>query len=572
MFRSCGAAGLALLLGAAAPPAVRGDRGMAVSADRAAAEVGAGILRAGGNAVDAAVAMGYALAAVDPCCGNIGGGGFMTLRMADGRAAVVDFRETAPSAASAAMFLGVDGKPVAGASLRGWRAAGIPGTVAGLDAALAAFGRMDRARVMAPAIRLAREGFALSEGEADILARSAGKLAGDAQARATYLRADGTPHRPGETLVQPALAATLQDIADRGDAAFYAGRIPQAIEAASGGALKAADFAAYRAVITAPLACGYRGLSILAPPPPSSGGVTVCEILGVLRADDLHALGFHGAASVHLLAEAMRHAFLDRNTYLGDPAFVPDATGWLLSDAHLSAIRAAIGPRATPSSDIAIGVAPHERPETTAYAVTDAAGDAVSVTYTLNGYFGAGVTAPGAGFLLNDEMDDFTTAPGVPNMFGLVQGVRNAIAPGKRPLSSMAPVVVLRDGAPLYVLGSPGGSRIITIVAQVLMDLTDHGMAPEEAVAAPRLHLQYQPDTLFAEPFALSPDTQALLRGMGYRIVEQAPWGAAELIAVAPPPKAGPRAGDDTTAKAAFAGRVAGASDPRRPAGGAVAE
>jgi gamma-glutamyltranspeptidase/glutathione hydrolase len=367
----------------------------------------------------------------------------------------------------------------------------------------------------------------------------------------------------------------LQAIATQGDAAFYAGPVPAAIEAASqagGGVLTAADFSAYRVQETKPLTCRYRGFAIVSTPPPSSGGTTLCEILGVLQKFDLHALGFHGAAAVHLMAEAMRHAFLDRNTYLGDPDFVDNPTDWLLSDAHLSAIRAAIGPRATPSASLAIGAAPHERPETTSFAVVDAAGNAVSVTYTLNGGFGAGVMAPGTGFLLNDEMDDFSIAPNTPNLYGLVQGARNAIAPGKRPLSSMTPTIVLRGQQLAYVLGSPGGSRIITIVADVLLNLIDYDMAPQEAVDAPRLHLQYLPDKLFAEPFALSPDTAALLRTEGYEVVEQTPWGAAELIAVEPASRADAPASsrNDATPEHAVSARLLGASDPRRPAGAAV--
>ncbi len=566
-----------VLLCAASPPAVEADHFMVVSANRLASEAGVEILRAGGNAVDAAVAVGYALAVVDPCCGNIGGGGFMTLRLADGRTTFLDFRETAPAAAGATMYLGADGKPVPGSSLYGWKAAGVPGTVAGLDAALSRYGSQPLKQVMAPAIRLARDGFVLTRADADILAGGVKHLALDPAAKKVFFRPDGGPLAAGDRLVQTDLAAMLQAIANQGDLAFYGGPVPAAIEAASqagGGVLTAADFAAYRVRETKPVTCLYRSLKIVSAPPPSSGGTTLCEILGVLQGYDLHALGFHGAAGVHLMAEAMRHAFLDRNTYLGDPDFVDNPTDWLLSEAHLSAIRAAIGARATPSASLAIGAAPHERPETTSFAVMDAAGNAVSVTYTLNGGFGAGVMAPGTGFLLNDEMDDFSIAPNTPNLFGLVQGVRNAIAPGKRPLSSMSPTIVLRDDKPAYVLGSPGGSRIITIVAEVLLNLVDHGMAPQESVDAPRLHMQYLPDKLFAEPLALSPDTAALLREEGYDVVEQTPWGAAELIAVMPASgdAAPASSGNDATPEHGSSARLLGASDPRRPAGAAVGD
>ncbi len=563
---------------AASLPAIEGARSMVVTAQRLATQTGADILRAGGNAVDAAVAIGYAEAVVNPCCGNIGGGGFLTLRLADGRTTFLDFRETAPAAASAGMYLDANGKPIARLSLDGWRAAGVPGTVAGLDAALQHYGTMPRATVMAPAIRLARDGFVLSQADADILHADTRRLAADPATARVFLHPDGTPWQAGERLVQTDLAATLQAIADAGPAAFYGGRIPTAIEAASragGGLLTASDFAAYRALETPPLRCSYRGLEILSAPPPSSGGATLCEILGVLAGYDLHAMGFHSAAEVGVMAEAMRHAFFDRNTYLGDPAFVANPLDWLLSDAHFAAIRAAIGPRATPSSALRPGVAPHEQAETTSYVVVDAAADAASVTYTLNNGFGAAVMARGTGVLMNDEMDDFAVAPNTPNLFGLVQGTRNAIAPGKRPLSSMAPTIVLRGGHLAYVLGSPGGSRIITIVAEVLMDMVDHGMAPQQAVDAPRLHMQGLPDTLFAEPFALSPDTAALLREHGYRIAEQAPWGAAELIAVGPQgATTGPAASGNDAApvRATRPGRLYGANDPRRPAGNAIGQ
>ncbi len=571
---------LARAAAAASPPAVEAPHAMVVTAQRLASDVGADILRAGGNAVDAAVAVGYAEAVVNPCCGNIGGGGFLVLRLADGRAAFLDFREAAPAAASAGMYLGADGRAVADASLYGWKAAGVPGTVAGLDAALQRYGTLPRATVMAPAIRLAREGFVLTGADVDVLRLRTPRFAADPASARVFLHPDGSPLAAGERLVQSDLAGTLEGVAEHGPEAFYAGRIPEAVAAASGGALTAADFAAYRVREAAPLRCSYRGREILSAPPPSSGGTTLCEILGVLEGVDLHALGFHSAASVHVMAEAMRHAFLDRNMYLGDPATVANPLDWLLSASHEAAVRAAIGARATPSATLRPGVAPHEQAETTAYVVVDPAGNAASVTYTLNGAFGAVVMAPGTGFLMNDEMDDFSVAPDTPNLFGLVQGLRNAIAPGKRPLSSMAPTIVLDHGRLAYVLGSPGGSRIISIVAETLLDLIDHGMAPQQAVDAPRLHTQWLPDLLFAEPFALSPDTAALLRGQGYTIQEQAPWGSAELIAVAPPGgmaagvqvgAAGASAGDDSTpARAGGAGLLYGAHDPRRPAGAAV--
>ncbi len=570
---ACSLAGPA---GAASAPAVEAAHGMVVSSQRLATEVGADILRGGGNAVDAAVAVGYALAVVNPCCGNIGGGGFMTLHMADGRDRFLNFRETAPAAATPGMFLDAAGEPRREASLFGTLAAGVPGTVAGLDDALARYGTLNRAAVMAPAIRLARDGFVLTRADTDILDDKAPRFRAQPAVAAVFLRPDGSNLRPGDRLAQPGLAATLSAIAAGGADAFYHGHVPQAVAAAArqdGGILTEADFAAYHAEETEPLRCSYRGLTVLSAPPPSSGGTTLCEILQVLEGYNMASLGFHSAQSVHLMTEAMRHAYFDRNTFLGDPAFVRNPLASLLSQQHAAAIRAAIESRATPSEELRSGRTPHEQPETTQYSVMDDAGNAVSVTFTINGAFGAVTIAGDTGFLLNDEMDDFTIKLGTPNLYGLVQGEPNAIAPGKRPLSSMAPTIVLRDGRPAMVTGSPGGSRIITITLETILNMVDHGMAPQEAVDAPRLHHQWLPDVLYAEPFALSPDTAALLRGMGYTIAEQAPWGAAELIAVAPArPASGPAAPPND---AALSGRMRpgllyGANDDRRPAGAAI--
>jgi gamma-glutamyltranspeptidase/glutathione hydrolase len=538
-----------------APPAVASEKFMVVSAHRLATEAGASVLRAGGNAIDAAVAVGYTEAVVNPCCGNIGGGGFLVARLADGRDVFLNFRETAPAAATPTMYLDGSRNLMPLASVFGWRSVAVPGTVLGLDTALARYGTMSRARVMAPAIRLAREGFVLTRADTAIL--DAGKLNADPQAASVFRHADGSRFQPGETLVQPALADTLVAIAADGPDAFYRGRIPAAVEAAAtvgGGIITAADFAAYRVTEDSPIRCLYRGWDIRSAPPPSSGGVTLCEILNVLEGFDLRAMGFHSVLSVHLMTEAMRHAYLDRNTWLGDPAFVQNPLERLLSKGYAAEIRERISARATPSADLGPGSSPHEKPETTHLSVMDAAGNAVALTYTINGPFGAGVMAPGAGFLLNDEMDDFATKPGAANMFGLTQGSANVIAPGKRPLSSMAPTVVLRDGRVAMVLGSPGGPRIITVVLEVLLNVIDHGMAAQAAVDAARLHMQYLPDTLFAEHSALSPDTAAPLRWMGYSITKSPPWGAAEVILVWP------------------GGKLVGANDPRRPAGSAVGE
>ncbi len=561
---------------AASAPAVEGARGMVVTSQRLASEVGADILRRGGNAVDAAVAVGYALAVVNPCCGNIGGGGFMVLHLADGRDRFLNFREMAPAAATAAMYLDAAGEPVPGASLYGSRAAGVPGTVMGLEAAREKYGTMDRAALLAPAIALAQDGFALTRGDTDILDGKRADFRKAPAAARIFLSPDGTSFRPGETLRQPDLAQTLRDIAAHGTDGFYKGRIPAAVAALSrqdGGILTEADFATYTITDTEPLRCGYRGTVILSAPPPSSGGTTICEILQVLAGYDLAAMGWHSAQSVHVMTEAMRHAYLDRNTYLGDPAFVTNPIDRLLSAEYAAALRAQIGPRATPSGDLRPGTAPHEKTETTHYSIVDKAGNAVAVTYTINGSFGSFAIAGGTGFLLNNEMDDFTIKQGVPNLFGLVQGQANAIAPGKRPLSSMAPTVVTRDGKTILVTGSPGGSRIISIVLQTIVNMIDHGMDPQEAVDAPRIHHQWLPDVLYAEPFALSPDTAALLRERGHTITEQAPWGAAEVVAVGVEHLPGPATStSDSVLGRMRPGLLYGANDDRRPAGAAVGE
>jgi len=563
---------------AAAPPAVEAAGGMVVSAQRLASDAGVAMLARGGNAIDAAVAVGYALAVVNPCCGNIGGGGFMTLHLADGRDRFLNFREIAPAAATADMYLDAARQPIPDSSLYGTRAAGVPGTVMGLETALSRYGTLPRAVVMAPAIALARDGFVLTRGDTDILEFKTARLRAQPNVAKIFLRPDGTPFQPGDRLVQSDLAATLSAIAAGGADAFYKGHIPATVAAAAradGGVITAADFAAYHVEDTAPLRCAYRGAAVISAPPPSSGGATLCEILTILQGYDMAALGFHSAQSVHLMVEAMRHAYLDRNTYLADPAFVANPLDWLLSPAHAAAIRAVITDRATPSSQVRPDVAPHEKPETTQYSIVDRAGNAVSVTYTINGAFGAVVIAGDTGFLLNDEMDDFTIKTGVPNLYGLVQGEANAIAPGKRPLSSMAPSLVTKDGHVFLVTGSPGGSRIITITLQTILNVLDHGMTPGEAVDAPRIHHQWLPDVVYAEPFALSPDTQAKLRDMGYKIVEQVPWGAAEMIAVGPAVAAASGTLAAPANDAALSGHMRpgllyGANDDRRPAGAAV--
>ncbi|HEX4742210.1 MAG TPA: gamma-glutamyltransferase [Caulobacteraceae bacterium] len=556
----------------AQPYALTSRKGMVVSSQHLASDVGAQILREGGNAIDAAVAVGYALAVTHPCCGNIGGGGFMMVHRAGAGDIFIDFREMAPHRAGADMYLGPDGKPVPERSLDGWLAVGTPGTVLGLEEARVRYGTMSRARLMAPAIRLAWEGFVLDPGDVEVLTGSTEKLRVDPNVAAIFLK-EGRPFKPGERLVQRDLAVTLQAISDRGPAAFYQGRLPSEVATASGaggGVISAADFAAYRTGTGAPIRCDYRGYQIVSAPPPSSGGVTLCEMLEILSAYPMKSYGFHSAQSAHLMTEAMRRAYRDRNAFLGDPAFVDNQTGHLLSAAHVASLRASISnDRATRSSALpGIAGAP-ENATTTHYSVVDARGNAVAVTYTLNDDFGAKVIAGGTGVLMNDEMDDFTAKPGYPNVFGLIQGKANAIAPGKRPLSSMTPTFVEKDGKVVLVVGTPGGSRIITTVLEVIVDVLDYRMDLKSAVDAPRFHNQWLPDTLAAEPGALSPATQARLTAMGYDVTALEPWGSgnsAEVIGVAP--------ADATAARRlgfAKPGLIYGAADRRAPAGSAAA-
>jgi gamma-glutamyltranspeptidase/glutathione hydrolase len=339
----------------------------------------------------------------------------------------------------------------------------------------------------------------------------------------------GKPFKVGERLVQKQLAATLRAVAQEGPDAFYKGGIADAVVAASaanGGILSKKDFETYHITETTPVRCTYRGFEVISAPPPSSGGTTICQILNIVEGYPIGQLGFNSAQTIHLMTEAMRHAFVDRNFLLGDPEFVPNPLEKLLSKDYAAKIRAKIDPaKASTSKEVQPGTEPHEGDQTTHYSIVDAAGNAVAVTYTINALFGAKVIAGDTGFFLNDEMDDFTTKPGAANLFGLVQGKRNAIAPGKRPLSSMSPTVVLRDGKPFMVLGSPGGSRIITITLETAMNVIDHGMNLQEAVDAPRFHHQWLPDQVYVEPFAISNDTRTALTAMGYTVTPQAPWG-----------------------------------------------
>ena len=501
---------------------VSAPRTMVTSVHPRASEAGVIILRKGGNAVDAAVATGFALAVVHPSAGNIGGGGFMVARLADGQLFALDYRETAPGRATRDMYLDSLGH-LTDRSVTGHLAAGVPGSVAGLVAAQDRHGRLPLAEVMEPAIRLAREGFVLDAHRARGLAWAAPRLRRFEASRETFLLPSGDAPSVGTLFVQSDLARTLQAIADSGARVFYEGHIAGLIVTEmdrGGGLISKEDLASYRAIWREPVALTYRGHTIYSMPPSSSGGVTMGEILNILEGFD-QLPRFGSPDHVHLLAEAMRRGFTDRNHFLGDPAYVTMPLELLLSKQYAAAQRRTIDwRRATPSAALRPGAAEGE--QTTHYSVVDADGSAVSVTTTINSGFGSGVTVGGAGFLLNNEMDDFTGAPGQPNQYGLVQGAANAIAPGKRMLSAMTPSIVLdQAGELLMIIGTPGGPTIITTVLQVISNVIDHDMTLAAAIAAPRVHHQAMPDLIRFERGGLLPTTVAALRAKGHEVEER---------------------------------------------------
>lgn len=526
---------------------------MVVSAQHLATMVGVDILKKGGNAIDAAVAVGYAEAVVHPCCGNIGGGGFMTIHLRNGQNLFLNFREKAPQKATSTMFQDADGNVVPGRSTDSYLAVGVPGTVMGLNTALAKYGTMSLQQVMAPAIKLARDGYVLQRGDVNILSHSAKDFARHPNVAAIFLK-HGKPYVAGERLAQKQLAQTLEQIADEGTDAFYRGAIARAVVKASqanGGVLSMQDFASYTVQWEKPIACSYRGYTVLSAPPPSSGGTTLCEILQIIKPYPFGKWGYGSVNVVHYLAEAERRAFADRNTYLGDPAFVHNPIDELLSPAHAVQLRSTIvADKATPSSAIAGDLGAVEGNHTTHYSVADRYGDAVAVTYTLNFLFGIRQIAGDTGFFLNDEMDDFTSKPGVANAAGLVQGKVNQIEPGKRPLSSMTPTIVMHNGEPFLLTGSPGDATIISTTLQSILNVVDYGMNVQQAVDAPRMHQQWYPQEVWIENGMLSSGSQRKLEEMGYRFRTIHAMGADEAILINP-----------------ATGMYEGANDRRRPAG-----
>ncbi|WP_223549751.1 gamma-glutamyltransferase [Pseudomonas sp. A-B-19] len=539
-----------------------GENGMVVTAQHLASHVGVDVLKKGGNAVDAAVAVGYALAVVYPAAGNLGGGGFMTIQLADGRKTFLDFREKAPLAATANMYLDKEGNVVPDLSTRGHLAVGVPGTVSGMELALSKYGTKPRKEIMAPAIKLAEDGFVLEQGDVDLLDYATDMFKKDMKDSGSIFLSKGEPMQVGQKLVQKDLSKTLREISEKGADGFYKGWVADAIvtsSQANKGIITQADLDKYKTRELAPIECDYRGYHVVSAPPPSSGGVVICEIMNILEGYPMKDLGYHSAQGMHYQIEAMRHAYVDRNSYLGDPDFVKNPIAHLLDKNYATKLREAIKPqKAAVSSELKPGVAPHEGSNTTHYSIVDKWGNAVSVTYTLNDWFGAGVMASKTGVILNDEMDDFTSKIGVPNMYGLVQGEANAIAPGKAPLSSMSPTIVTKDGKVVMVVGTPGGSRIITATLLTMLNVIDYGMNIQEAVDAPRFHQQWLPEETNLEAFTTSPDTVKILESWGHKFAGPQDPNHLAAILVGAPSLGGKPVGKN---------RFYGANDPRRNTG-----
>jgi len=523
---------------------VRAKHAMVVTVHHLATDAGVEILKQGGNAVDAAVAVGFALAVVHPAAGNLGGGGFMLIHQHAGKNIFIDYREKAPLAATPNMYLDAKGNVIAGASIVGYKAIGVPGSVAGMAHAEKTYGRLTLEQVIAPAIRLAKDGFVLTDEEAREL--HSDLLAKFPESTRIFQR-DGDFYHAGETFKQPELAETLRRIAADPDE-FYHGAMAKQIVAAvqqGGGLITSDDLARYTVKQRDPLKGTYHGYEVISAPPPSSGGIALIEALNILDGFNLHSLGDRTTPEIHLVVEAFRRAYMDRTDYLGDPDYVKIPIDQLASRKYADAWRESIDPnQATPSNELQrpAGFLPpapkmsdvrQESVDTTHHSIVDEQGDAVAVTTTLNNSFGSGVTVPGLGFLLNDEMDDFASKQGVPNMFGLIQGPANAIAPGKRPLSSMSPTIVLKDGKVSMVLGSPGGGRIISTVANIFLSIADQGLNIQQAVDAPRYHHQYLPDELYLET-GFSEATRRSLESMGYHLTVGGHWSDGECIAVNP--------------------------------------
>lgn len=530
------------------------QHGMVVSEQKIASQIGVDILRSGGNAIDAAVAVGYALAVVNPCCGNIGGGGFMTIHLASGKDVFINFREKAPLKANKDLYLDKQGNVIENLSSSGWLAIATPGTVLGFETVLQHYGTMTRKQVMMPAIKLAEHGYVITPFDAKWFNVFAKDFRQEKNVAAIFLK-NGQPLKAGDILVQKDLANTLTKIAEDGANAFYKGDIAKSIVKAShahGGILTLEDFEKYTVQELPPIRCDYRGYTIISAPPPSSGGTILCEMLNILENFPLGKLGYHSVESTRIIVEAMRYGFNDRNRKMGDPDFVKNPTDELTSKAYAATLSEQIRDTHVniPGKTTVVH---HEFTDTTHYSIVDNKGNAVATTYTLNGFFGAKVMAEKTGFFLNNEMDDFASKPGAANKFNLVQYHSNLIQPGKRPLSSMTPTIVMKNGRVLMVLGSPGGPRILTSVLLTIVNAIDYKMNIQQAVNAPRFHYQADPDIIYVEPMVFSPSTVIQLRKMGYHLSTPRSWSSVEAIHI--------NSADNT---------IYGANDYRRPAGAAI--
>jgi gamma-glutamyltranspeptidase/glutathione hydrolase len=523
---------------AASHAPVRAVHGMVGSTEVHASQAGLDVLQRGGNAVDAAVAVGFALAVTHPQAGNIGGGGFMVIRFADGRSTTIDYRETAPAKATRDMFLDASGNPVVERSLIGPLASGTPGAVAGLTYVQKKYGKLTLAQVMAPAIDLAENGFPVTDAFQRSLV-SGRKLFDHFPESGRVFSKNGQPYAAGDRFIQKDLGKTLRLIAEKGPDAFYRGPIADLIEAEmtrAGGLIRKSDLAAYKPAERPALTGTYRGFDIIAMPPPSSGGIALIQTLNILEGFPIKESGAGASKTIHVMAEAERRVYADRSEWLGDPDFFKVPVKGLVAKSYAEALRKGIDPnKATPSAAVKPGKPiEFESTQTTHYSVIDADGTAVTTTTTLNGSYGNGEVVPGAGFLLNNEMDDFSVKPGAPNMFGLIGGAANAIEPGKRMLSSMTPTIIAKDNKPFLVVGSPGGSRIITTVLQVIVNVLDHGMNVQEAVDAPRFHHQWQPDYIRIERQGFPKDVVAALEAMGHTLQVQENMGDVQAIWIDP--------------------------------------
>lgn len=523
-------------------PPIVANQAMVTTSQALATKIGLDILKKGGNAVDAAVAIGYALAVVDPCCGNIGGGGFMLVHLHHGKNIFIDFREKAPAGIQSKDFFDANGKEKKDFT-QSYLSVGVPGTVMGLNNALKRYGTLPLKTVMAPAIELAEHGFKLTSENLCLFHLKTERFAKEANVKEIFLK-NGKPFAPGDVLIQKNLANTLRLISKDGEKAFYSGPIAKALVEASNlhhGLLSLNDLAHYQISITDTIHCNYRGYDIITSPPPASGA-TVCEILNIVSGYPLHDLGFHSALATHFNLEAMRYAYADRNRYLGDPAFISNPISTILSTTRAQKIRDGIKKNeATPSDTINRNaeIIDQEKPNTTSYNVIDQMGNAVVVTYTINGYFGSGVMASNTGFFLNNELADFSLKSGVANAFHLMEGKNNLIMGQKRPLSSMSPTIIMKNNHPFLLVGAAGGSTIITTIVQIIENVIDWNMDINAAVNAPRYHMQWLPDRVYTEPFAFSHDTEEKLQKMGYTLQLGSPfhtkfWGEANAILIDP--------------------------------------